>query len=374
MWESFCRNATKNGGNCKQIYSGPLRVSSSLRGWSVSVLTTWTQTHKETPVKALVTGATGFVGSHLVEELVQRGHEVHCLVRRTSNLQWLKGLPVRLVYGDVASKESLGAAVAEKDYIYHVAGVVQGKSQWAFDRANFYGTVNLLRACWRYNAGVRRFVLVSSLSAGGPSGRRRPVREEDPPHPVSLYGKSKWKAEQAAGEFIGRLPLTIVRPPAIFGPRDRGMYPFFRMLKKGIVVLIAGERKANFVYVKNVVAGTILAGEAEVAAGQTYYIAGERAYTWREFAETAARVAGRAVRQIVVPAGAVRAVGAFNSVAAALTGNAKMLDWQKSREILQPYWLCDTSKAKRELGYQPTYSLEQGLTETIRWYEEEGWL
>lgn len=328
-------------------------------------------------MKSLVTGGTGFLGSHLVEELVRRGHEVDCLVRRTSNLQWLEALPVRLVYGDVTSKESLTDAVSGKDYVYHAAGAIQGKSEWAFDLANHFGTVNLLQACLRYNAGVRRFVLISSLSVGGPSGRGAPVREEDPPQPVSLYGKSKWKAEEAAKQFIGRFPVTIVRPPVIFGPRDRGMYPFFKALKKGIVVRIAGERKASFVYVKDVVAGTILAAETEAGAGQTYYIASERGTRWRDFAETAARAAGpspRSVREVVVPAGMVRAVGAFNSVAAVLTGKARMLDWQKSREIVQPYWLCDISRAKRELGYQPAYSLEAGLAETIQWYEEKGWL
>ena len=335
------------------------------------------QTRKQTPLKILVTGATGFLGSHLVEELLRRGHEVHCLVRRTSNLQWLEALPVRLVYGDVTSKESLRDAVCGKDTIYHAAGDIRGKSAWAFDRANHFGTVNLLQACWRYNAGVRRVVLISSLSVGGPSGRGKPVREEDSPRPVSLYGKSKWKAEEAAKRFIGRFPVTIVRPPVIFGPRDRGMYPFFKALKKGIVVRIAGERKASFVYVKDVVAGTILAAETQAAAGRTYYIASERGTAWREFAQTAARAAGPAigtVREIVVPVGMVRAVGAFNSVAAALTGKARMLDWQKSREIVQPYWVCDISRAKRELGYQPAYSLEAGLAETIQWYEEKGWL
>lgn len=344
---------------------------------SVSVPATSVQTQKETAVKLLVTGGTGFLGSHLVEELVRRGDEVCCLVRRTSNLQWLEALPVQLVYGDVTSKESLREAVSGKDTIYHAAGAIQAKSEWAFDRANHVGTVNLLRACSKYNAGVKRFVLVSSLSVGGPSGRKKPVCEKSPPRPVSLYGKSKWRAETAAKHFIGQFPVTIVRPPAIFGPRDRGMYPFFKAVRKGFLVRIAGEREANFVYVKDVVAGIILAAEAEAAAGQTYYIAGERATTWREFAKTAARVAGpspRRVREVVVPAAMVRALGAFNSIAASLTGKARMLDWQKSREIVQPHWLCDISRAKRELGYQPAYSLEQGLAETIRWYEENGWL
>ena len=323
-------------------------------------------------MEALVTGSNGFLGSHLVEGLIARGYEVHCLVRRTSNLRWLKGLPLQLIYGDVTSQGSLPEAVTQKDYVYHVAGALKGRSQWAFDRVNFYGTANLLRACWRHNRGVRRFVLISSQSAGGPSRKGQPAAENDAPRPVSRYGRSKLKAEQVARKYTERLPLTIVRPPAIFGPRDRGMHPFFKMLKKGLVVVVAGERYANFAYVKDVVAGTILAGEKEAGKGQTYYIAAERGCPWREFAEVAARVIGRRVVMMLVPPMVVRAVGGFNSLAAALTGKTQMLDWCKAHEILQPYWLCDISKAKKELGYRPAYSLQQALAETIEWYEKEG--
>jgi dihydroflavonol-4-reductase len=325
-------------------------------------------------VKALVTGSNGFLGSHLVEELVTRGYEVSCLVRRTSNLRWLKGLSVRLVYGDVTSPESLREAVVGKDYVYHTAGIVSARSQWAFVRVNFHGTANLLEACWRHNRGVKKFVLVSSQSAGGPSRKGRPAVEDDPPNPVSRYGQSKLKAEAAARSYGNRFPVTIVRPPAIFGPRDYGMYPFFRMLRKGLVVLVTGERYASFAYVKDVVAGTILAGEKAESAGQTYYIAGERAYAWREFAEVAAREMGGRVAMISVPPAAVRAVGGFNSLIGAICGKAMMLDWHKAHEILQPYWECDISKARRELGYRPAYSLEQALAETIQWYEKEKWI
>lgn len=323
---------------------------------------------------ALVTGSNGFLGSHLAEGLLARGYEVHCLVRRTSNLRWLAGLPVRLVYGDVTCEESLQEAVADKQHVYHLAGVVKATSQRAFDRVNFGGTAKLLRACWRHNTRLKRFVLVSSQSAGGPSLQGHPVDESDNPRPVSLYGKSKLKAEQEARKYLGRFPVTIIRPPVIFGPRDRGMYPFFRMLKRGIVVLVRGERRANFVYVKDVVSGAILAAETQAAVGQIYYIAAERGLRWGEFAETAAAVMTVRALVVSVPEASVRALGAANSLIAALTARARMLDWQKAHEILQPHWLCDISKAKRELGYHPEYSLEEGLADTIEWYQSEGWI
>jgi len=329
-------------------------------------------------MSALVTGGNGFLGSHLVEALLARGYDVHCLVRRTSDLRWLRGMPrpkrAGLVYGDVTCESGLRDAVAGKEYVYHAAGVIKARSEWAFDRVNFGGTAKLLRACWKHNAGLKKFVLISSQSAGGPSRERRAVNEEDEPRPVSRYGRSKLRAEEEAKKYMGRLPVTVVRPPVIFGPRDRGMYPFFRMLKKGIVVLVRGERRANFLYVKDAVEGIVLAAEKEKAAGETYYIAGESGYTWREFAETAAQVMRRRVVVVSVPGMAVRALGAANSVGTALTGRARMLDWQKAHEILQPYWLCDISKAKRELGYRPRYSLEEGLAETIEWYRREGWI
>jgi len=323
---------------------------------------------------ALVTGSNGFLGSHLVEGLVARGYEVHCLVRRTSDLRWLKGLPVRLVYGDVTSESSLREAVAGKEYLFHAAGLVKATSQRAFDRVNFGGTAKLLTACSRYDPELSKFVLISSQSAAGPSLNGSPVRECNQPRPVSRYGKSKLKAEKEVRKYAGRLPVAIVRPPAIFGPRDRGIYPFFKMLKKGVAVLVRGERYANFVYVKDVVAGVILAAESESAVGQTYHIGAEQGYGWREFAETAARVMGKRALIISVPEAAVRALGGVNSLSAALTGRARMLDREKANEILQRYWLCDISKAKSELGYSPRYSLEEGLAETIEWYESEGWM
>jgi nucleoside-diphosphate-sugar epimerase len=323
---------------------------------------------------ALVTGSNGFLGSHLVEGLLARGYEVHCLVRRTSDLTRLRGLPVRFVYGDVTSESSLREAVAAKDYVYHAAGAVKGTSQRAFDRVNSRGTANLLRACWKWNAGVKRLVLISSLSAAGPSTKGRLLSEDDPPRPVSRYGASKLKGEEEASKYMERLPLTIVRPPVIFGPRDRGMQPFFRMLKKGIVLLLSGERLTNFVYVKDAVEGTVLAAESDRAAGRTYYIAGKHACGWREFAEVAARVMGVRPLMVSVPAVAAKIVGGVNSLAAALTGRARFLDWQKAREMVQPHWLCDISKAKRELGYRPSHSLEDALADTVQWYEKEGWI
>jgi len=323
---------------------------------------------------ALVTGSNGFLGSHLVEGLLAKGYDVFCLVRRTSDLKWLRGLPVRFVYGDVTSPESLRHAVAGKEYVFHAAGVVKGTSQWAFDRVNFHGTANLLMACWKCDPGLRRFVLISSLSAGGPSENRRPLVEVDPAKPVSRYGASKLKGEQEARKFMTRLPVTIVRPPVIFGPRDHGMQPFFKMLKKGIVVLLAGERLTNFVYVKDVVAGTILAAERERAIGQTYYVGAKRAYAWREFVEAAAGVMGVHPLVISVPSAGARLLGAVNTLAGALTGRARFLDWQKAREMVQSYWLCDISKAERELGYSPSYSLAEALGETIEWYENQGWI
>lgn len=323
---------------------------------------------------ALVTGSNGFLGSHLVEGLLARGYEVHCLVRRTSDLRWLKGLPVRLVYGDVTSEGSLREAVAGKGYLFHAAGLVKATSQRAFDRVNSGGTAKLLAACWRYDPELRKFVLISSQSAAGPSLNGRPVDERDRAKPVSRYGRSKLKAEKEVRKYAGRFPVTIVRPSAIFGPRDRGMYPFFKMLKKRVVVLVRGERYANFAYVKDVVAGVILAAESESAVMQTYHIGAERGYGWREFAETAARVMGKRALIISVPEAAVRALGGVNSLSAALTGRARMLDSQKAHEILQRYWLCDISKAKSELGYSLRYSLEEGLAETIGWYESKGWI
>lgn len=326
-------------------------------------------------MKVMVTGANGFVGSHLVEELLSRGHQVAGLVRRTSNLRWLEGLGVDLVYGEVTEPASLVAPVRGAQIVYHLAAVTQARNHEIYYQVNHQGTVNLLEACVRHNPGMKKLVLVSSLAAAGPSPEGRLLQETDECRPVSDYGRSKLLSEEAAAEYQERLPITVVRPPVVYGPRDKDLLPYFRILKKHLRPLLGfSDRLLSICHIRDVVQGIILAGESGEAAGQIYFISGNRDYSWDKLSQIMADAMDVRTLTVRVPPIAVHLAAFFAELFAPLSREAPVLDRRKAQEMSQQYWTCDWSKAKDELGYRPFVSLEEGMRETVEWYREVEWL
>lgn len=326
-------------------------------------------------MKVLVTGANGFVGSHLVEELLARGHSVRGLVRRTSDLRWLEGSDVDLAYGEVTDPTSLADPVKGVSIVYHVAGATKARQKESYYRVNHQGTVNLLGACVQHNPDVEKFVLVSSQAAAGPSDRGRLLTEADECRPVSDYGRSKLLAEQAVVAFADRFPVTVLRPPAVYGPRDVDFLAYFRILKKHLRPLLGfRERRLSICHVRDVIAGTILAGESERSAGQIYFLSGDRDYTWDELSATMAEALGVRALKVHVPVFALHLLAIFAEMFARLFRDAPTLDRRKAREMSQQCWTCDWGRAREELGYEPQVSLAAGMRETVAWYREVGWL
>lgn len=327
-------------------------------------------------MRVLVTGGNGFIGSHLLEALVERGYLLRCLVRKTSNLRWLRGLPVELVYGDVTDAASLPEAVRGVDYVYHLAGVVEAKQEEAYDRVNAQGTDHLLQACLDHAPNMRRFVYASSQSAAGPSPDARPVKESDPPHPITSYGRSKLRGERIVLSYGERIPVTIIRPPAVYGPRDRMTLPYFSMVRSRIKPLLGLKHKKyiSLSYVSDLVRGFILAGESQKAVGQIYFIADERAYSRPEILDRMAEVLSVKAITVHVPDVFAHLLVAFSSLLSRVAPSSGTLSRGKARELVQRYWICDVSKAKRELGYESRVGLREGLQITAQWYQEHGWL
>ncbi len=328
-------------------------------------------------MKALVTGATGFIGSHLVDALLERGIEVRCIVRRQSNRRWLAGKPIELVEASLTEPASLPAAVKGVDVIYHVAGLIAARSMAEFMRGNRDATMNLLQAALRYAPNLQRFLFLSSLAAVGPApSLSEPVTEETPYHPLTAYGKSKRAAEEAVLAVAEQLPVTIVRPPAVYGPRDAATLPFFRSVRLGIAPLIGFRDKyLSLIHVRDLVRGILLAAEAQRAIGRVYFISSEEYYTWEQLAEVARIAVGRRrVWRLRIPHGIVMGIASIAEVAGWFTRRPPVFDFEKGRDIVQSYWICSPERARKELGYRQTVGLVEGMRETVAWYREHGWL
>jgi len=325
--------------------------------------------------KVLITGSNGFLGSHLARCLLADGHEIYCLVRRTSNRRWIEQLDVKFVYGDItAEPESLPDAVRNKDYIFHTAAAVKAESRDRFFKINVTGTVNLLEACLTHNPSLKRFIFISSQAAGRPSENRVPVKESDPPAPVSDYGWSKMEAEKAVRYYFDQVPITIIRPPAIYGPHDRSFLPVFKLIKKGIRLGFGKEKILNLGYVEDVARGAVLAAEHPEAVGETFNIAPEQAYEWDHVLKTAAEIMRVKTVEIRVPKPLAMLYAYASTCFSRLRGKISLTSPSKMREMLQPYWISDTAKARRMFGCIAQHSLQQGLEKTIQWYREQDWL
>lgn len=326
-------------------------------------------------MRVLITGATGFIGSHLAEQLFHKGYRIRCLVRKTSNLQWLKHLPVEYIYGDLFTEDILVEALTDVDYCYHLAGLTKAKTREEYFRANHTATRRLLEAALNTGASIRRFIHISSQAAVGPSTGEKPVDETTPFHPITTYGRSKMEAEKECLRVMDRLPVTIVRPPAVYGPRDRDVFEFFNTMNKGLHPLIGfGKKEVSLIHVSDLVDGIILAGESEQAVGQTYFISSERYYSWLEVGEVTAGVMGKKSARVRIPEWVVYCIAAVAQAGAVFSTKPALINFEKARDIVQDAWTCDIAKAKRELGFTEKMTLEDGIRQTVRWYRDQGWL
>lgn len=322
-------------------------------------------------MKALVTGATGFVGSHLAEALRRRGDEVTVLARSPSKAAALAPLVVRVVPGDLHDRAALQRAVEGQDVVYHVAGVVAARSEAEFMAANRDGTRNLVEAL--EGTGTGRLVLVSSMAAAGPTIKGRPLRGDEAPRPVTAYGRSKLAAEQAV--TASRLAWTIVRPPMVYGPRDQEVLKVFRLARLGLApVLGDGSQELSAVHGADLAEALIAAGTTGSTAGRAYYACHPEVFTSAEMARAVGRAMGKSPAVIRVPATIGRGVLMITEAAARLTGHTTILTADKANEFFQPAWTGDPGPLTRDTGWRAARDLRTGLEETYQWYRTAGWL
>jgi len=324
---------------------------------------------------ALVTGANGFIGSHLVHSLLEQGIHVRCLVRTTSNLRWLQNESVEYVYGELTDISSLHKAVEKIDVVFHLAGKTKAKDKAGFFSANVQGTENLLKAASQVNPHISRFVYVSSIAAAGPGQKERPLQEEDIPKPVTIYGKSKLEGERKVWEFRDKIPVTIVRPPVVFGPRDVDVLRFFQIIAKGILPRLGWkDRYAGFVYVEDLVKGLFLTAFHPAAVGQLYYLATVGVFSWEAFGQCIAKVLSRRVVPMPIPLWGLVLFMLGEEIRMRISHHESILNLQKLPEYRNRFWTCSIEKAKQELGFQPEWTMESAIKKTVQWYKEFGYL
>ncbi len=326
-------------------------------------------------LKALVTGGAGFVGSHLTELLLREGFEVSVLTRKSSDIKWFEGLDVKIYDCGFFDGEGLREAVKDKDYVFHVAGVVRAKNSEDFYNGNVQTTKNLIEALLDVNPNLRRLLVVSSFAANGPAENSSGAKEEDTPNPITHYGKSKLEEEKLVRNYMDKLPITIVRPPAVYGPRDTDIYLVFKAYKSGLMTFVGFDKKlVSLVHVKDLVRGIYLAAISEKSIGETYCIGSDKFYTWEEVAEVLKNVFGKKALKIRLPHWLVYVSGAVSQFFSIFKKRPSTFNFEKAKDFVQKYQICDISKAEKELGYKPEISLEEGIKETIDWYREVNWL
>jgi nucleoside-diphosphate-sugar epimerase len=320
-------------------------------------------------VRALVTGAAGFLGAALVRALAARGDAVRALVRGPSEDLELPGVEVKV--GDATDPGSLRDAVRGMDVVFHLAGVRRATDPDEFLRVNAGSTRAALDACLATAPRLTRFVLAGSLTAAGPS--RTPRREDEPLAPIEPYGISKAEAERIARGYADRLPVAIARPPRIMGPGDRENFILFRIAKAHLA-LSFGDRPLSWIDVDDCARGFIALAERPEAVGEAFYLAAPGTTTVEGIMAEAARVLGVRAWRLPVPAPVLRALAAAADTVTDATGRRLPLNRKLAAQVLAPGWVCDPSRARERLGFEARTSLAESIDRAARWYVARGWL
>ena len=323
--------------------------------------------------RVLVTGASGLVGSHLAELLIRSGDvKIRLLARKTSNLRWVEGVDYEKHIGDVTQPPvELLPAVEGVEVVYHVAGCTKAlRKQTLFD-INARGTENLLLACATLKTPPRRVVLVSSAGAAGPSPTDQPLTEDIEPRPVTHYGRSKLAGEEIAAKYMDRLSICILRPGAIYGPRDYELLPAFKAVKSGLAARLGvSHRRFNLCHVRDVAKAIMLAGSVEAAGSETFLVGGLNT-DQTELVSSIAKVMGKKrVWSPPIPRFLIYFAALLSSGVGQVTRKPRIFTIGNARRLLAKNWTIDISKAQKILGYQPDIDLDSGVRDAIDWYRQ----
>ncbi len=336
-------------------------------------------------MRALVTGAAGFVGSTLIEELTTLGFEVVGLVRPGTDpelLENLHGLRYTRMDGDPFDRDAIRRALDGVDYVFHSAGVLVSKGYDGYIRHNVDATRVLADAVAQDRPALQRFVFVSSQAAGGPPAGSEPKDELSEDRPVSAYGETKLMAERILLNYRERFPISIVRPPLVYGPKDRLIFSLVKLIERNFMPVfrpagLKGDKRFNVVHVRDLCRGLLqaaLADSQKVKSGEVFYLGSDEVVTYLKLANTIADQLNRHPLRFSIPQIALRTAAVGAAALGLFSDRVSILNPDRLNDFFPDNWTCSCRKAKEFLGFVPEYDIVAGMADTIEWYKRQGWL
>ncbi len=322
--------------------------------------------------KILITGASGFIGSFLVEEALSRGYEVYAGVRKSSSKEYLQNPAIHFIELDFSSKKNIKKELQSFDYIIHAAGLTKSCRETDFELVNYQYTVNLIEALQETNQVPDKFIFISSLAVYGPGNPNKPVpiKVNDPKKPITLYGHSKLKTEKYI-QSLTSFSYLIFRPTGVYGPREKDFYVMYKTVKSGIETYIDTKQQyLTFVYVKDLTKVFFDALASDIKQ-KTYFVTDLNNYTAQDLNNYVKQALKVKTITIIFPRLLIKGLAYLSEKFSCLfTGKAATLNTEKYKEIIQKNWLCDSTELVNDFDYRPKYDLESGLEESIQWYKK----
>lgn len=332
-------------------------------------------------MRILVTGASGFIGSGLVSKLAEQGHDVCALMRPTASSQFLKGVKFTRLTGDIGDGSSLVRACENVDLVIHLAGMTSARNREEYFRFNAEGTKNLALAAIQAKS-PKKLIYVSTQAAGGPSSSLSPKIESEPDRPVSMYGESKLRGELYLDELKDQLPFIVLRPTAVYGPRDRNIYLFFKMIQKQWMPVLpcrtpTGHKYYNFVFVDDFIDSVVQSIDAPMEhykSGERYFITDGQIYTFERVMNLIAQELKAKPFKVKVPSLLLSSLATGGTLLGRVLQKNLSINRDKLNELVPDYWICSSQKAMEHLHFKPKHTLETGIPQTVAWYKVQGWL
>ncbi len=307
--------------------------------------------------------------------MLQRGFTVRCLVRPSrKGLGWLDGLPVEIVQASLFDPDAIQLAIQDAEYVFHIAGVTKARKHRDFFEGNVTTTRNLLEVASR-TAHLKKFCFVSSLTAVGPSHDGTPLDEQAPCQPISTYGVSKLEAETLCQLYSQRVPMVVIRPPAVYGPRDQDVLELFRWVSRGITPILGSRQKSlSLIYATDLARAMVEATLSERTTGETYFAAEETVHVVVHLIDLVAALMGKRTVPLLAPPFLIYSAAAVAEFFSLFSSKPPVLNIEKARDIVQPHWVCSSKKIEHHIGFKCNVPAMEGLKMTYEWYKQHGWI